>query len=99
MAKIKRNFKINYSLDWTYGVSISKIKEDLEAIEKLGATSIEIQAYDDYGSSCVEIYALSNRLETDDECAERIKIENERQEQAKQYELKQLEQLKQKYNQ
>ncbi len=95
--KIKREI-IPFDFDWTYGIEISKLKEDLNTIEALGATTIEIEPYDNYGSACVKIQAFFEREETDEECRWRVKeveIEKERQ---KQYDLMQLERIKAKYN-
>ena len=98
MEKIVRNFKIDYTLDWTYGVEISKIRADLDAIEKLGATHVEIEHGVSYDCSYVEIDAIATRLETDEECMQRINEMNARQEELKRRELAQLESLKRKYN-
>jgi len=99
MEKIVRRFKIDYSLDWTYGLEIKKLREDLEAIEKLGATHIEIEHGISYDCSYVEIDAYAERLETDEECKARIDEDNKRQQEIKRRELAQLEQLKSKYGQ
>jgi hypothetical protein len=97
MEKIKRDFKIDYSLDWTYGVDISKIREDLDIIEKLGATRVDIESDESYGSSYVVINAIASRIETDQECKDRLDELKKRQESQKELELKQLETLKRKY--
>jgi hypothetical protein len=97
MEKQVRNFKIDYLLDWTYGVEISKIRADLDALEKLGATHVEIEHGISYDCSYVEIDAYANRLETDEECKARIDEMNKRQEEIKRRELEQLEKLKSKY--
>ena len=39
IKKEVRKFKVDYSLEWTYGVEIKKMRKDLDAIEKLGANS------------------------------------------------------------
>lgn len=90
-------FKIPYSFDWTYGVSINKIREDLDAVEKLGATHIDIEHGIDYDCSYIEIESISERIETNDELQERINEFNKRQEMVKQRELAQLESIKAKY--
>ena len=99
MEKITRNFEVKYSLWWKYGVEISQIKKDIEELEKLGATHVEIDIeYDyEYGDAYIGIKALSNRLETDDEYQQRIDEQNKRQEDVKRRELEQLEKLKSKY--
>ena len=35
MEKQEQDFKLNYSLEWTYGVEISQLKKDIEELEKL----------------------------------------------------------------
>jgi len=83
MEKQIRNFKIDYQLNWTYGVEISKIRADLDAIEKLGATHVEINHGLSYDCSYVEIDAYAERLETDKEYKARIDEMNKRQEEIK----------------
>ena len=73
MEKITRTETIMYSVDWLEGVLISQIREDLDALESIGATHIMIE---DTGeeNSYVEIIATKERLETDEELATRIKL-------------------------
>jgi len=97
MEKITRNFEVKYLLEWKYGVEISQIKKDIEELEKLGATRVEIDIEYECGDSYIEIKAISNRLETDDEYQQRIDEQNKRQEYMKRIELEQLEKLKSKY--
>lgn len=97
--KIKRNFNIDYSLDWTYGVEISKIRSDLDALEKLGATHVDIEVETSYDCSYIVANAFAFRTETDSEYKERIDKEREWQEQIKRRDLEQLEILKTKYKQ
>ena len=99
MEKKVRRFKIDYSLDWIYGVEIKKLREDLEVIEKLGATHVEIEHGICYDCSYVKIDAIAERLETDEECKARVDEVNRRKEEAKRRELEQLERLKLKYGQ
>ena len=89
MEKETRKFKVNYSLNWEYGVEIGKLKQDLEAIEKLGATHVEIEHGIDYDCSYVTIEAMAERIETDDEFNARISESNRRQEDIKRRELEQ----------
>ncbi len=93
----QKDFPINYNFDWTYGVEISKIREDLNELEKLGATHINIEADMYYESASIEINAVCNRLETIEEAQDRIQKENEYQERVKARDLKRLEELKAKY--
>lgn len=72
MSKIKKVVPVNYNLhDWKYHVTISKIREDLDEIEKLGATHVVIQEWDD----TVHIEPFQERLETDEEYASRLALE------------------------
>ncbi len=97
MTKEVRRFKVDFNFNWTYGVELSKLKEDINELEKLGVTDIEIESVDDYGSSSVNIEAFINRLETDDEYNNRIDKEKNRQDEIKKRELEQFERLKSKY--
>ena len=78
MEKRIKRFEVNYGLNWLDGVEISKIKADIEELEKLGATYVEIDIAYSYGDTYIEIIATSKRLETDEECQLRIKEEEER---------------------
>lgn len=98
MSKIIRNFKIDYSLDWTYGIDIEDLRKDLDELEKLGATHIEIEPYVSYDCPGVSIDAYANRLETDDEYNERVRIEKFRKKEIEDRELEQLMKLQEKYN-
>ena len=98
MEKQKREFKIDYTLDWEYGVEISKIRQDLDAIEKLGATNVLIESGMSYDVPYTTIEAISDRIETDSEYEERIQLEEKRQEEIRRRDLEQLEKLKSKYN-
>lgn len=97
MEKQERDFKIEYSLDWTYGIEISQIKKDIEELEKLGATHIDIEHGVSYECSYVEIDAICRRIETDEEFEKRKKEVEARKERNKQRELEQLAKLKLKY--
>jgi hypothetical protein len=98
MEKEKFDFKLDYYLDWVGEVEISKLKRDIEELEKLGATHIEVEHGVSYDCSYVDINAFQKRLETDEEFELRKKAVKEREEKIKQSELKQLETLRQKYN-
>lgn len=90
--------KINYSLDWEYGVEISQMRKDLDAIEKLGATHVEIDGAIIYDDSYVKIEAVSEHLETDEEFELRMSEKKRRAEEVKKAELEQFERIKSKYN-
>ena len=85
MKKQLVKIRINYSFDWTYGVEISKLKEDINELEKLGANYIYIESYNDYdnNNSYVSITAFNQRLETDEEFKFRIDVINKRKEEIK----------------
>ena len=97
MQKEVRRFKVHFNFDWAYGVKIKKLREDLDELEKLGVTEIEIEAEENYGNTSVTIEAFINRVETDEEFKVRVNEFNRREEEVKRRELQQLEQLKSKY--
>ena len=98
MEKQIRRFKVNFYFDWTYGVEIKKLKEDLETLEKLGVTEIEIEAEDNWGSPSVTIEAFAERLETDEEFKERLDKEKKIKEHIVLTELQEYKRLKSKYD-
>ena len=91
--------KVNYHLDWDDRVSIAKIREDLDELEKLGVKEIDIKADDYFGSLSIKIEAFYEREETDDEFQKRVAKEKRQQEEQKRRELQELERLKSKYEQ
>lgn len=97
MEKQVKRFTVPFDFDWTYGVTIEKLRKDLDELEKLGVKEIEIETEDIYGDTSINIQAFCIRLETDDEYNKRINKERERQEAIKQKELADLEWLKKKY--
>ena len=97
MEKEVRRFKVDYSLDWGYGVEISKLRADLDAIEVLGATHVEVESGISYDCSYVTIEPVSEHLETDEEFKARVEEAEKRQSEIKRRELEQLEKLKSKY--
>lgn len=97
MKKEIKKFEINYNFSWLEDVKIEDIKKDLHELEKIGATHLRIQSRTEYDSSYVEINAIVERIETDDEFNVRVSVENIRQEEIKKRELAQLEKLKVKY--
>ena len=98
MEKQIRKIRINFDFNWTYGVEIKKLKEDLETLEKLGVTEIEIEAEDNWGVPSVTIEAFTKRLETDEEFKERLDKEKKIKEYLVLTELRELERLKAKYD-
>ena len=89
---IRKN--IGYNFDWEGSNSIESIREDLDNLEKRGATHIEVELYE-YSLHC---QGYTERTETDEEQAERIRVEQEQAERQKQRDLKQYEIIKSKYN-
>lgn len=98
MKKKLRIFDVKYNLNWIYSVSIEKIKKDLIALEKMGATHISIEPYETFGEVDVHIEAEARRLETDKEYNERILEEQKRELIHKQYEIRTFNKIKAKYN-
>ncbi len=93
--KIKR-FNVPKYLDWRF-IELPELKKDIEDLEKLGATIITIDPYEEYDVLGVTIEAFSERLETDEEFSQRqSRIKHEEAIQ-KMEELKQLAELKAKY--
>ena len=97
MEKQTKQFNVDYNLDWEYGIKISKLREDLDEIEKLGATHIEIEAGVFYDCAALTIEAKCERLETDEEFEKRTNAIKQREALAKQRELNELNRLKKKY--
>jgi hypothetical protein len=93
MEKIHISFKVPYTVEWSYGIEISKIRQDLDAIEKLGGTHIDIHSSDSYP----EYDAFYRRIETDDEFNARKADFDRKKEELKIKELRELERLKNKY--
>ena len=97
MEKQVRNFKIDYELDWEYGIEISKIRKDLDELEKLGATHVEIESDEDYGCAFTIIHAHAERIETDEEFKDRVSKEEARKQSRINRELEVLKILEMKY--
>lgn len=97
MEKVKRTFKVDYVLDWEYGVEISKLRKDLDIIEKLGATYVEINSSVYYDCVYINVEAWSERIETDKEQKERLNQEQKRLDNIMHRELEQLNKLQKKY--
>lgn len=94
MEKQVKRFEVPFNFDWTYGVTIEKLRKDLDDLEKLGVKEIDIEAEENWGSASVTIEAFIEREETDEEFEKRVNEEKQRQEEIKRRELQQLEQLK-----
>lgn len=98
MKKKVRLFPIKYKIDWYWDTEITKIKKDIEELEKLGATHIYFNARYEDEIPLIEIEPYSKRVETDEEFKERLYIQQKRDDAKKEWELKQLELLKSKYD-
>lgn len=97
MEKQVKQFDVDFNFDWTYGIKISKLRADLDELEKLGATHIDIKASVFYDSSELTIEAKCERLETDEEFEKRVNKIKQREALEKQRELNELNRLRQKY--
>tara|TARA_R110000744_G_C19320166_1_gene557562 strand:- start:1216 stop:1515 length:300 start_codon:yes stop_codon:yes gene_type:complete len=97
MKKQVRRFEVKFDFEWEYGVEIIKIKEDLDALEKLGATHVDIEADVSYDCAYMSFDGYVDREETDEEQKERINKAEARENHIKQRELEQLKKLKEKY--
>jgi len=89
---------IDYELSWIYGVSIERIREDLKAVEELGATHIEIEAFENYGEIDLSVESYVKRLETDEEFNKRLNKEKDLLKQLQERELQEYKRLKSKYD-
>jgi hypothetical protein len=97
MEKIIIDSRLDYCLNWEYGIEISKLKKDIEEIEKLGATHVNIDSAIIYDDSYVIIDPICRRLETDEEFKTRKTISELSLKENRERELRQLEILKAKY--
>ena len=91
MQKEIKTLKVPFDFSWTYGVTIEKLRKDLDELDKLEVKKIEIQGLE------ITIDAFANRIETDKEYVYRINELNRRNEEIKRVELEQLQKLKLKY--
>ena len=87
--------EVKYDFDWS-DTTPQKIREDLDKLEAAGCNEIEISYH--HGYECIEFECFSVHEETDQEQAERLRIEQERAERQKERDLKQYEIIKSKYN-
>lgn len=97
MEKIIIDSRLDYCLNWEYGIEISKLKKDIEEIEKIGATHVNIDSAIIYDDSYVIIDPICRRLETDEEFETRKTISELSLKENRERELRQLEILKAKY--
>ena len=97
MKKVEIQEEIPFEFQWTVGVPLKKIKDDIEELEKLGVDEIYIESLEDLGSTYTSIKAYHYRPETEEEYELRIKKIQEEEEYWKQQEIKLYNQLKLKH--
>ena len=97
MEKITKVEKVDNCLEWTYGVPLSQIKDDIEKLEKQGITHINIEIVDYYENQHISIETEIQRLETDEEFEERSNKENAKLKIIEARELAEFERLKKKF--
>ena len=97
MEKEIRRFTVEENIYWTYGIKISKLREELDRLEKKGATEIDIDLSYEYDDPDVSISAYTLRLETDEEFEQRVNKNKEQEEKRKLAEINQLKLLQKKY--
>ena len=89
---------IRHHIGWEYEVPLSLIKEDIEELEKLGVTHLNIEIETHYEDSEIVITPLKQREETELEMKARIEKEQNEVSVEKQRAIEQIEALKQKFN-
>lgn len=100
MKKKFKRFEVDFYLQWEDGVKISKIREDLDTLEKLGANYVDV----DIDSSCsggypyVSIDAYIYREETDKEFENRVAETKSREQLDTDRDIAEFERLKLKLN-
>ena len=97
MEKQTRDFDVNFEIDWMGDTEIKKIREDLDALEALGATHVYLEPKEFYDTLIICSYAFARRVETDEEIQERAAHAKELAEAEREKELEQLAMLKAKY--
>lgn len=85
--------KINYQLNWAWGVELSEMETDIENIKLLGANYVEIKSEHD----SISVVAFNRRLETDKECKTRIAKESKQKADKEYKERLEYERLKAKF--
>lgn len=99
MRKVYVRNKIKFSLDWDGTSTISKLREDLDAIEKLGETSVEIGIDWEYdGESYLKITPIEIRPETKEERRDRLNKAKRLQEDRDKRDLELFKKLKLKFD-
>lgn len=98
MKKIIKTVDTGYYFDWEYAIPISKIREDIDEMEKRGVTHVNIEL-SQYYTDCysISMRAEIHRLETDEEYEERIMCEAYKLKTNEARELAEYERLKKKF--
>lgn len=97
MEKEEIDIEVNYDLEWLYGAELSQIKKDVEELEKLGVTHVNIDYVTSYDVTYIITNPIIRRLETDEEFNKRKEEQELMKLVQKQKELKILAELKAKY--
>lgn len=97
MKRIHKIVDTGYYFDWEYAVPISKIREDIDEMEKRGVTHVNIELFDQYGGNGISMKAEIHRLETDEEYEERTMCEAYKLKTNEARELAEYERLKKKF--
>lgn len=92
-----KKVEVPFRFGWAYGVELKRLREDLDALEKLGVTEIYIDVVESYDGASIEVKAFAERLETDEEYRARVNAVKRMKQEQRQRELEQLERLKAKY--
>jgi hypothetical protein len=95
MEKQKLKKEINYNFNWS-DATIGEIRKNLDKMESLGVTNIEISYHGAWESLEYECYSV--REETDKEQESRLRQEKAIAELQKENELRQYNRIKTKYN-
>jgi hypothetical protein len=96
MELIERDFIIESDMYWDR-IPINKLREELDRLEEIGTTHIEIEVKVEWDTPILDIWAIQNRLETEQECNERLSKEKEKNERIEKREREQLRKLQEKY--
>ena len=89
--------EVPFDFEWTGGVDIQKMRNDLDELERLGVNKIYISSDSDYGHHFVEIGAYIEREETDEEFESRKEGLFKNKIAQMEAELQQLKRLQEKY--
>ena len=94
---IVRRFDLDVHVDWSYDISLAKLKEQIAKLEEAGATGIDICVEESYGSHYIRFQPFVEREETPDEVAERLAEMKQREAAKRAADLANLERLKNLY--